>query len=67
MNSWVCELCDFVYDEDKGIPDEGIPAGTPWQDVPDDWSCSYCGASKSAFEMKKQNRVDALAMSILNP
>ncbi len=67
MSIWVCELCDFIYDEDKGIPDEGIPAGTHWEDVPKDWVCPYCGASKAAFKMQKLNDLDAVALSILNP
>ncbi|GJM04855.1 MAG: Rubredoxin-2 [marine bacterium B5-7] len=67
MNIWVCEICDFIYDEAKGIPNDGIPAGTRWRDVPVDWACSYCGATKSAFKMKKLSRVDAIDLSILNP
>ncbi|OGA52367.1 MAG: rubredoxin [Betaproteobacteria bacterium RIFCSPLOWO2_12_FULL_62_58] len=44
-------LCAFSYDEAQGIPEEGIPAGTRWADVPDTWSCPDCGASKNEFEM----------------
>jgi rubredoxin len=38
-----CEVCDYVYDEARGEPREGFPAGTPWHDVPDDWCCPDCG------------------------
>ena len=48
---WQCALCAFTYDEAKGMPDEGIAAGTRWEDVPDTWSCPDCAASKSDFEM----------------
>ncbi|AKH21941.1 rubredoxin [Sedimenticola thiotaurini] len=51
MKKYKCIICDFIYDEAKGLPEEGIPAGTRWQDVPDDWECPDCGASKSDFEM----------------
>jgi rubredoxin len=50
---WQCELCDFAYDEALGLPDEGIPAGTRWADVPDTWTCPDCAASKSDFRMRE--------------
>jgi len=48
---WQCMLCSFVYDEAKGLPDEGIAPGTPWEDVPEDWFCPDCSTSKSDFQM----------------
>ena len=56
MNIWVCEFCDYIYDEAKGIPNEGIPAETCWENVPSDWSCPYCAARKSAFKMMDQRQ-----------
>lgn len=47
----MCVVCGFIYDEEKGIPDEGIAPGTKWSDVPEDWKCPECGASKEEFEM----------------
>jgi rubredoxin len=38
-----CEVCDYVYDETRGEPREGFPAGTSWEQVPDDWCCPDCG------------------------
>jgi rubredoxin len=49
--TWVCLLCGFTYSERDGWPDEGIPAGTRWEDVPEDWACPDCGTGKSDFEM----------------
>ena len=46
-----CVICGFVYDEEKGLPEEGIAPGTLWADVPDDWMCPECGVSKYDFEM----------------
>ncbi|KMM95641.1 MULTISPECIES: rubredoxin [Pseudomonas] len=40
-----------MYDEAEGIPEEGIPAGTRWEDVPQDWICPECSATKLDFEM----------------
>jgi rubredoxin len=51
FRTWRCLLCSFVYDEAQGLPDEGIAAGTRWEDVPDTWSCADCGATKADFEM----------------
>jgi rubredoxin len=44
-------VCGFVYDEEKGLPAEGIAAGTRWEDIPENWKCPECGAPKSDFEM----------------
>ena len=41
----------WIYDEEQGAPDEGIPPGTRWEDVPPNWSCPECGARKEDFEM----------------
>ena len=47
----MCVVCGLMYEEEKGWPDDGIPAGTQWEDVPADWLCPECGASKAEFEM----------------
>jgi len=46
-----CQCCDLFYDEALGWPDEGIPAGTRWEDVPEEWTCPDCSASKDDFEL----------------
>ena len=51
FKQWQCLLCAFTYDEEKGIPEESIPAGTRWADVPETWTCADCGAGKSDFAM----------------
>jgi len=47
---WICLVCDYIYDEAQGIPDEGIPAGTRLADIPDTWACPDCGVTKADFE-----------------
>lgn len=42
MASFACPECGFVYDEAKGMPREGFPPGTKWEDVPDNWACPDC-------------------------
>ena len=49
MKQWQCMFCAFIYDEEKGWPEEGIPPGTRFEDIPDDWCCPECGASKADF------------------
>ena len=46
-----CMLCSFIYDEEAGWPEEGIPPGTRWADVPETWTCPDCSASKNDFDM----------------
>ena len=48
---YVCVVCGYIYDEAQGAPEDGIPAGTRWKDVPEDWMCPDCGASKDDFEI----------------
>ncbi len=43
MSKYVCPNCEYVYDEDKGDPREGWPAGTPFTEVDADWACPDCG------------------------
>jgi rubredoxin len=51
MDTYICEVCGYEYDPAKGDPDNDVPAGTAWKDVPDDWLCPVCGAEKDAFEV----------------
>jgi rubredoxin len=50
MDKWVCVICGYVYDPVEGDPDNGVDPGTVWEDVPNDWLCPICGASKDDFE-----------------
>jgi rubredoxin len=50
MDKYVCTLCGYVYDPAIGDPDGGVEPKTKWEDVPDDWECPVCGASKEDFE-----------------
>lgn len=53
MDRYVCTLCGYVYDPAAGDPDNGVAAGTRWEDVPADWECPVCGASKDDFEKEE--------------
>ena len=43
---YVCP-CGYVYDPEVGDPDNGIAPGTPWEEVPADWTCPICGLDKA--------------------
>jgi rubredoxin len=49
VKKYECSICGYVYDEGVGDPENGILAGTKWKDVPEDWVCPLCGASKAEF------------------
>ena len=45
-----CSVCGWIYDPAVGDPDGGIAPGTPFEKLPDNWTCPVCGASKNDFE-----------------
>ncbi len=47
---FICLACGYIYDEEFGNPEDGLPAGTRFEDIPDDWQCPLCGVRKSDFE-----------------
>jgi len=51
LRTWMCLICGWIYDEATGLPEEGIAAGTRWEDVPPNWVCPECGARKEDFEL----------------
>ena len=53
MRSYVCVTCGWVYDPAEGDPENGIPPGTPFSDLPDDWTCPACGVGKEYFEPER--------------
>ena len=50
MTAYICELCGYVYDPQNGEPENGIVGGTEFEDLPEDYVCPLCGASKEDFE-----------------
>ena len=46
---YVCSICGYVYDPAVGDPDNGIPAGTPFEELPEDWHCPRCKQGKNKF------------------
>jgi len=50
MDKYVCTVCNYVYDPEKGDSAAGINPGTTFEDLPDDWVCPECGVGKDSFE-----------------
>ena len=51
FRKWECIVCGWIYDEELGSPEDGIPPMTKWEDIPVSWRCPNCGASKTDFDM----------------
>ena len=57
---YICDICGWEYDEAVGDVDNGIAAGTKFEDLPDDFVCPLCGVGKEDFskaEQKKRTQV----------
>ena len=53
MDKYVCTVCGYVYDPEKGDPDGGIAPGTKFEDIPDEWVCPVCGVGKNDFKKEE--------------
>ena len=53
MKKYVCGICGYIYDPEVGDTDNGVNPGTSFQDIPGDWVCPLCGASKDDFSELK--------------
>lgn len=51
MKKYICIPCGWIYDPEIGDSDGGIAPGTPFEDIPEDWTCPLCGVSKEDFEL----------------
>ena len=51
MMKYQCDVCGWVYDEAQGLPDEGIKAGTKFEELGDDFVCPLCGVPKEHFSV----------------
>ena len=49
LTKYECLVCGHIYDPAVGDEESGIPPGTPFSELPDDWICPDCGAEKAEF------------------
>jgi rubredoxin len=50
FEKWICTCCGYVYEPEIGDPEHGIPPGTPFEHLPEGWTCPLCFALKKAFD-----------------
>jgi len=50
MKQYRCSVCGYIYDPAKGDPANGVPPGTSFEQLPNDWVCPLCGVGKEEFE-----------------
>jgi len=50
MEKWICTNCGYIYDPVKGDPQQGVPPGTVFEDLPADWACPLCYVEKGLFD-----------------
>ncbi len=53
MKKWVCGVCGWIYDEEKGDPEHNLPAGVKFEDLPDDFVCPLCFVGKDQFTVEE--------------
>ena len=49
LHDYQCKVCGYIYDPEEGDPHSGIPPGTAFEDIPEDWECPVCGVTKKDF------------------
>jgi rubredoxin len=54
MDKWKCQICGYIYDPTEGDLKSDVMPGTKFEDLPDDWVCPECGASKDEFELYEE-------------
>ena len=54
---FICRGCYFIYDEVRGLPEQSIDAGTPFDAIPASWRCPDCGTEKATFRPYVQSTV----------
>lgn len=62
--SYLCDACGYIYNEADGDPDGGLPPGTRYADIPDDWACPLCGVTKADFRPYTPPSLDALRAAL---
>ena len=63
---YICTACEWIYDPAVGDPDGGIAPGTAFEDIPEDWVCPDCGASKDDFEEYYRLRESSCSLLMRN-
>lgn len=49
MAKYECSICSYIYDTEVGDVEAGIPAGTPFEELPEEWVCPLCDQGVEVF------------------
>ena len=55
MDKYICSICGYIYEPEKGETEGSILAGTAFKDIPDEWECPLCGVGKDHFTPLEKN------------
>lgn len=64
MDKYICKVCATIYDPNLGDPEDNIPAGTPFEKLPQNWICPVCGSGKDKYEFLSQERYEKILRDI---
>ena len=53
MQKYRCIPCNYIYDPEKGDPENGVAPGTAFEDISEDWLCPICSVDKDQFESEE--------------
>ena len=60
MDRYICKVCANIYDPNLGDSEDGVPTGTPFGNLPNDWTCPVCGSTKDKYELLSQERYEKI-------
>lgn len=60
MDKYICKVCATIYYPEKGDPEDNIPPGTPFENLPDTWICPVCGSGKDKYELLTEDRYEKI-------
>jgi rubredoxin len=55
MKKHKCTSCGYTYDAHVENPEFGLKPPYDFNDLPEDWVCPNCGASKNEFKVCKED------------
>jgi len=60
MDKYICRVCATIYNPEVGDVEDGVPAGTAFENLPSSWVCTVCGSSQEKFERLSQEQYEKL-------
>lgn len=64
MDKYICKVCANIYEPEIGDSEGGIPSGTPFSELPENWICPVCASAKDKYELLTQERYEQLEQII---